>query len=1086
MHNIEGFKGSGGARTPTESPDNLRSIATFRIVDLTGEGENGGLVNGLQSVYLDGTPLANADGTLNFSNVTVVQRTGTQDQDYIPGFAAVENEISQGVELKSTSPWTQTITNTQLSAVRLTVSVLALSKIDTSTGDISGYSIAYKVEVQTDGGAYQLAYNGAITGKTTTKYQRSTRIDLPPAQNGWTIRVTRTTANANSSSIADTMLIDSYTEVIDGKFSYPNSALIAITGDASQFSSIPSRAYDMWGRIIQVPNNYDPLRRTYSGVWDGTFKPAWSDNPAWVYYDLATHPRFGLGHLISASQVNKWALYQIAQYCDQLVPDGKGGQEPRFTCNIFLQTQEDAYKLLSDMASAFRGISYWMGGSITASADMPGDPVYIYTAANVIDGKFTYSASARKTRYTTALVTWNDPNNAYKQAQEYVQDDAGLARYGIQPVALTAFGCTSQGQAQRAGKWTLLTSLLETDTVTFDIGMDGMIAAPGQIIRIADPFRAGLRQGGRISRATRTVVTLDRPAGKVVAGDSLTVVLPSGVSETQTVQAVSGRDITVKAFSVAPQAESVWTVESATLAAQTFKVLSVKYNNTDSQISFTITALQHNASKFAAIDNGTQIQIPPISQLPASVQPAPANVTVAGNVVFTQGIATNVLTIAWNAADGAVQYQVDWRKDSGEWVSAGRVTGQSVDVQGIYTGQYIARVYAINVSGITSLPALSALTSVLGKTGAPPSLTSLTAKSLVFGIALSWGFPPGADDTQRTEIWYSASPQLLTATKLGDFAYPQNSYQMLGLAAGVSLFFWGRLIDKTGNVGPYYPTGNGVNGQSSSNADDILSYLGGQIGQSQLAQDVLVPIQALTPPMVGDAQLYAGDATHYAGVWSQLYAQQSGDTALAQRVDTVGASIDGFGTLVQTETQARIDGDKVLASQITTVQATAGSAQAIAQATQQATADLSGKVSASYQIKVQIDPGTGKYYAAGMAIGVDNSSGVAQSQILFQADRFALIGTANGNVTSPFVIQNGQTFISQAFIGTGWITNAMIGGVIQSSVNDPTGNPLWSIDKGGAMTMRGGSGGSFRTERDGNGARLFDGNGTLRMRWGAW
>ncbi|GGA05493.1 host specificity protein J [Dyella caseinilytica] len=1085
MLNLQGFKGSSGQHTPVESPDNLRSIATFRIVDLIGEGEIGGLVNGLQSVYLAGTPLANPDGSLNFSNVSVTQRTGTQDQDYIPGFASVENAISLGIELKSETPWVQAINNLQLSAVSVTISTPALSKIDTSTGDVSGYSVAFRIEVQSDGGAYQLAYNGAITGKTTTKYQRSIRVDLPPARLGWSIRVTRTTANANSSSIADTTTIDSYTEIVDGKFAYPNSALIGITGDASQFSSIPPRAYDMWGRIVLVPSNYDPQRRTYSGVWDGTFKPAWTNNPAWAYYDLVTNPRFGLGHLITQAQVNKWTLYQIAQYCDQLVPDGKGGQEPRFTLNVFLQTANDAYKLLSDLASVFRGISYWMGGSITASADMPGDPTYVYTAANVINGKFTYSASSRKTRYTTALVTWNDPANAYQQAQEYVQDDAGLARYGIQPTQVSAFGCTSQGQAQRAGKWILLTSQLETDTVTFDVGLDGMIASPGQIIRIADPFRAGLRQGGRISRATINVITLDRPPGKVAQGDTLTCVMPSGVSETQTVVSVSGRDITVTPFSVAPNAESVWTVESASLSAQTFKVIGVKYNNTDTEISFTITALQHNASKFAAIDNGTQIQIPPISQLPASVQPAPSNVHLSSNVVTMQGIATNVMTIAWDAAPGAVQYQVDWRKDSGEWVSAGRVSGQSVDVQGIYTGSYIARVYAINVSGVTSLPALSPLTDVLGKTGAPPLLTSLTAKPLVFGIALAWGFPPGADDTQRTEIWYSASPQLSTAQKLGDFAYPQASYQMLGLAAGVSFFFWGRMVDRTGNIGPFYPTGNGVNGQSSSDAGDILTYLAGQIGQTQLAQDVLAPIQALTPPMAGDAELYAGDDTHYAGVWSQMYAQQEGDAALAGQIDTVAVKIDGFDGLVQTEAQARIDGDTALSTQITTVQATAGDAQALAQTTSTAVASLNGKVSASYQIKVQI-ASNGQYYAAGMAIGVDNSSGVAQSQILFQADRFALINVNNNAVTSPFVIQNGQTFISQAYIQDGTITNAKIGGVIQSTAVDPTGNPVWSIDKNGSMTMRGGAGGAYRTERDGNGARLYDGNGTLRMRWGAW
>lgn len=407
---LQGAKGGGKQRTPVESPDSLRSIAYFRILDLVSEGEIGGLVNGLQSIYLDETPLANPDGSLNFQNVHVETRTGTQDQEEVPGYPAVENEINVGVELKQSTPWIRSLSNTSLSAVRITIGVPGLSNANTSNGDINGYSVQYKIEVQTDAGAWQLAYNGAITGKTTSKYQRSHRIDLPAAQNGWNVRVTRITANANSSAIADITTIDSYTEVIDAKLRYPNSALLGISGDAAQFSNIPSRAYDLWGRVIQVPNNYDPLARSYSGVWDGSFKPAWTDNPAWIYYDLATHPRYGLGHLVTAAQVNKWELYRIAQYCDQPVSDGKGGAEPRFTCNVFLQSASDAYKLLSDLASVFRGISFWTGGAITASADMPADPVYAYTAANVIGGQFTYAASTRKTRYTTALVTWNDPD----------------------------------------------------------------------------------------------------------------------------------------------------------------------------------------------------------------------------------------------------------------------------------------------------------------------------------------------------------------------------------------------------------------------------------------------------------------------------------------------------------------------------------------------------------------------------------------------------------------------------------------------------------------------------------------------------
>ncbi|MGO4701711.1 host specificity protein J [Dyella sp. 2RAB6] len=1052
---IQGAKGGGSQRTPVESPDSLRSIAYFRILDLVSEGEIGGLVNGLQSIYLDETPLANPDGSLNFQNVHVETRTGTQDQEEVPGYPAVENEINVGVELKQSTPWIRALSNTSLSAVRVTIGVPGLSKANTSNGDINGYSVQYKIEVQTDSGTWQLAYNGAITGKTTSKYQRSHRIDLPAAQNGWNVRVTRITANANSSSIADTTTIDSYTEVIDAKLRYPNSALLGISGDAAQFSNIPSRAYDLWGRILQVPSNYDPLTRTYTGIWDGSFKPAWTDNPAWIYYDLSTHPRYGLGHLITAAQVNKWELYRIAQYCDQSVSDGKGGNEPRFTCNVFLQTASDAYKLLSDLASVFRGISFWTGGAITASADMPADPVYAYNGANVIGGLFTYAASTRKTRYTTALVTWNDPSDFYRAKVEYVEDRLGLARYGIQQATLTAFGCTSQAQAQRAGQWVLLTSRLETDTVTFKVGLDGTIAAPGQIVRITDPARAGKRQGGRIHLATRTVVTVDKAPEQAAVGDRLTVMLSTGVSETQAITAINGTQLTVAApgFSVQPETEAAWVVESDTLAAQTYRVLSVTEDKSSSDISYTITALQHVPGKFAAIDNGAIIQIPPISSLPASTQTPPANVQLNGHVVIMQGIATNVVTIAWDAASGATSYQVEWRRNDGEWVSAGRTPGLSIDIEGIYTGTYIARVRAVSPGGVVSLPALSAATEVLGKTGAPPVVATLKATSKVWGIHLDWSFPAGTDDTQRTEVWRSKTPNLQDAAKMADLAYPQNSLEIDGLAAGVSFYFWVRLVDRTGNVGAFYPNGAGLPGQSSSNQADYEPVIAGLIEQTELGQQILEGVDLATSDMAGDAGEWAGDSAHFAGTWTLLDAVQDGDRSMAKRVDLVQATVDNTSAAVQQTSQAVVD--------------------------------LNGKVSATWTVKCQVSS-DGRIYGAGMGLGVEQQpDGSYQSQALFQADRFAVINTANNNVTAPFVIQNGQTYIRQALIGDGWINNAMIGDYIQSSDYVPSQRG-WKISKSGNSFELNGSGGGGRLLITNTLVQVFDGNGVMRVRLGIW
>ncbi|MDR3427905.1 host specificity protein J [Silvimonas sp.] len=1117
MKEIVGYKGdSSSTRTPVESPDSLHSTAYAKILDLVSEGEIKGLANGLQSVFFDETPLANADGSLNFARVTVDTRTGTQDQTYIAGLPDVENEVGIGVELKASVPWTRAVTNLQLSAVRIRLSVPQLQQSNTSNGDITGFRIEYQMEVSTDGGAYQVALATAFDGKTTSEYQRSHRIDLPAAQQGWVVRVVRTTPNQNSATVADTTKVESITEVIDAKLRYPMSALVFTQFDAAQFTNIPARAFDLYGRILRVPSNYDAGTRNYSGVWDGTFKLAWTDNPAWVFYDLALNDRYGLGHLLNMAQVDKWGLYQIAQYCDQMVPDGKGGQEPRFTCNVYIQDRQDALKVLQDLASVFRGVSYWAGGGIRSVADMPSDPVYTYTAANVIDGKFTYAGSSRKTRYTVALVSWNDPTDFYRQKVEYVENQEGIARYGIQQTEISAFGCVSQGQAQRVGQWALLTSQLETGTVSFSVGLDGVLAAPGQIVRIADNHRAGRRIGGRVRMASGRSVTLDR-APVVATGDSLTVVLPSGISETRTVSLVSDNIITVSTnWSEAIQPESVWLVESSTLTAPTYRVTSVTQKE---GLTFEVTAVQHEPGKFANIDTGTRIDTRPITVIPPSVQPPPANVRFSTNSVIDQGLARTAMTIAWDAADKAIAYLVDWRRDNGDWVSVPRTGALNVVVDGIYAGAYVARVRAVNALGVISAPAYSVETALTGKTTPPPVVTFLQPQALPMGIELAWGFPEGALDVERTELWYSRTASRDDAIKLADLAYPQSKYTMMGLAAGVSFFFWARLVDRSGNIGDWYPDGNGVNGQSSSDASEILDYLAGQIGETQLAQDLLKPIQdaaalagpindrmdaladqmgdvqqdvtrvdgivaRFSPPMAGDAGLFAGATTVMAGVWSEQYARASADLANAQRIDTVAASIGDYSAAIQSETQARISADGVLASRIDTTLASLGDTSATVQQTSQALASTNGKLQAMWSVKTQVTA-DGHTYMAGIGVGVDNASGVIESQVLIAADRFAIINPNGTGLVSPFAITGGQVFMNQAFIADGTITNAKIGNVIQSTATGAGGAPRWSLDKTGTLTMTGPNNGGWLTISDSI-LQVFDANGTLRVRLGIW
>lgn len=704
-----GGKSGGGQHTHYEASDSLHSTSFARVLDLVSEGEIAGLANGIQSVYLDGTPIQNGDNSMNFKNVTVDFRTGTQNQDYIAGFPDVESETSVGVELKYGTPWVHSITNTELSAIRITLGVAQMYKADTGNGDIGGTNVDYQIELATDGGAYSVVLANSFNGKTMSAYQRSARIDLPTATTGWSIRVARLTVDSTVVSVVDKTTVVSYTEVIDAKLRYPMSAIVGVQVDAKQFTNIPVRAYDMYGRIVQVPSNYDPVAKTYTGVWDGTFKPSWTNNPAWIFRDLILNDRYGLGDRITAAQVDKWALYKIAQYCDVMVPDGKGGTEPRFTCNVYLQSQKAAYAVLQDLASIFRGISYWGGGTIMASADMPSDPVYVYTAANVIGGKFHRVGSSKKTRYTVALVSWNDPADLYKAKVEPVQDAEGIKRYGIQQVQITAFGCTSQGQAQRVGRWALATSRLETETISFDVGLDGAIALPGQIVRIADPSRMGRRNGGRIKTASGRVVTLDK-APVVNVGDNLTVILPSGISQTLPVFSVSGDSVTVNAdWTTVPLAQSVWSVDSTDLTAPTYKILSIAEKD---GLTYTITATQHEPGKFDLIENGVAIVPRPETVLDVTTQAAPVAVTVGAYTVSLQDVQKLALSISCDAVPGAVAYEGAFKRGDGNWIPIPRQPSPTLEVVDVLPDIYTAKMAAVNSIGITSLETLSAPTNI--------------------------------------------------------------------------------------------------------------------------------------------------------------------------------------------------------------------------------------------------------------------------------------------------------------------------------------------------------------------------------------
>ncbi|QXW37496.1 DUF1983 domain-containing protein [Klebsiella grimontii] len=865
---IKGRKGgSSSQRTPTEQPDDLQSVAKAKILIALGEGEFAGELTG-KDIYLDGTPLLNADGSENFSGVAWEFRPGTQAQKYIQGIPGTENEISVGTEISSETAWSHTFTNTQLSAVRVRLKWPSLMKQE-DDGDVVGNTVKYAIDLQTDGGAWQTVLETAVTGKTTSGYERSHRIDLPQAGSTWTLRLRKVSPDANSVKIGDVMTLQSYTEVIDAKLRYPHTALLYIEFDSSQFNgSIPQISCEPRGRVIRVPDNYNPESREYTGTWTGGFKWAWTDNPAWIYYDIVVSDRFGLGNRLTSANISKWTLYQIAQYCDQMVPDGKGGDgvEPRYLCNVYVQERNDAYTVLRDFAAIFRGMTCWSGEQIVVQADMPRDVDFNYTRANII-GKPRYSSSTSKARYTNALVSWSDPSNAYADAMEPAFVPELVSRYSFNQLEVTAIGCTRQSEAHRKGLWGILTNNKDR-MVEIDVGLDGKIPQPGYIIGLADELLAGRVNGGRISAVNGRVITLDRDVD-AKAGDRLQLNLPSGISQARSIQSVNGRrQITVTtAYSETPETECVWVIESDDLYTQQYRVIGVKDNN---NATYTITGVAHDPDKFPRIDTGAIIDQRPISVIPPGNQAPPDGILLTSFSVVKQGISVETLQANWNVAQNAVAYEAQWRRNDGNWINVPRSSTTSFEVSGIYAGRYLVRVRAINAAEISSGWAYSEEKTLTGKVGEPLPPLSLTTVSLTAGIEILWEFPAGAEDTQRTELQYSTDAKGNGAKPLTDLAYPGKKYQQMGLQIATHFWYRARIVDRLGNVSPW--TG-WVEGMSSDNVDDYYQQLDDALKGSDTYDELNKGIQDNSA---------AADAAQQAADAAQVTADQAAKDVAAQ------------------------------------------------------------------------------------------------------------------------------------------------------------------------------------------------------------
>ena len=829
-------KGGGKQRQPIIAPDSAQSKTFISIMYGLGEGEIAGLANGYKSVYLDDTPLQNDDGEFNFAGVKVDFRAGTNDQEYIDGFADVASETNVGVELKHGTPWVKSFNNLDLDALRVRIKWGALRQQNPDNGDVGGVKIDYAIDVKTDNGGWVEALNTSINAKTSNAYERSHRIDLPKAQTGWAVRVRRITPNSTSELVSDTMYISAITEVIDLKLRYPNTALLGLRYDAEQFSNVAKMAARCRGLIIKVPTNYNPITRTYDGLWDGQFKMAYTNNPAWVYYDLCTAERYGLGSRLTQSMIDKWSLYRLAQYCDHMVDDGMGGQEPRFTVNVYIQSADGAFELLSRLAGVFRAISYWDGTSIVLDADIPQDSIYSFSRANVIDGIFEYTGTRARDRHTVAKVAWDNPANHFKTEYEYVRDEKAIAKFGVRVADIQAWGCTSKGQAQRAGLWALKSEQLETRMVTFKVGLDGYIPAPAKVIEISDELFAGRATGGRVLaiNKTKTVITLDR-AITAKAGDTLVINGDDGTSQRRQISGVNGDNVTVtKPFSDISE-QNVWVLDSQDLATMKFRVLSV---TADDNHEFTITAVQYNPVKYDAIDTGAVASERPISVINPTVQAPTKSVNLSSYHTVNQGVTVTTLVIGWEQVTGAVKYAVEWRKDNGNWQSLPPTGTNSIEITGVYAGQYEARVTAISAFGQASLATHSNLTQIQGKQGKPPRPINLSVQGVLFGMNLGWNFARGSDDTNYTEIEVSPDDRSNIAT-LGTFAYPTNKHEITGLQGNLTQFYRARIVDKLGNTSDWTDWATGT---TSADADKVLDILSGQISQSHLDQSLRTPI----------------------------------------------------------------------------------------------------------------------------------------------------------------------------------------------------------------------------------------------------
>lgn len=1004
-----GGKKQGSARTPHEAPDSLRSSQRLRAIGLISLGPIKGPANKWKSTYFDNTPIQNANGvddndesSFNFKNTEIAYTLGTQDQMPLQGFEMSEREVSVGAEIKNVTPVTRTVIDPDVTRLRITCGVSALFS-QNENGDTEGTSVSLEILIN---GQSRAVKN--ISGKSSSRFYRSYIIDnLPPKP--FTITVKRLTDDSKSQRLQNGTHWVSYTEIIDTKLSYPNMALIGIKTDSRYNPNFPNVNLLLYGRLVKVPSTYNPETRTYApGIWRGDWKEEWTDNPAWIFYDLVTNSLAGLGKRIGEYGLDKFQLYQIAKYCDELVDDGYGGKEPRMVSNLWITEQRDAYNVLSDMASVFRSIAVWNGTQFSAIQDRTSDPVCLYTQSNVLDGKFSRQFAAGKTIFTAVEVEYADERNFYQKAVEYVADDLMIARYGYNVKKITAYGCTSRGQAHRYGKWVLETSRLEQCTITFAVGRQGLLHLPGDIIEIADNDFAGKTLGGRVVAINGKTVTLDQPVEITgnsylsYLNDEMQLVKIKIINADNTNKSV----VTLETNPVGLNVMDDWVLKTPQVSTQLYRALGITENDDG---SYTITALQHEPQKEAIVD-GSASFVPVVTTMHNGL----TKVTNADVVYSADGIR---LTWSVPTTDTLLTYEVRLYRNGKVFKTYLNLKNPEISFEGLPDGSYTAEIRAKNQSGQLSDPVTRSFEINL-------NIPRFVTKSLLFAIELDWDLPKTFTPGFSTEIWRSNTNDISTAVKVATLPYPQSNYVINGVPLSTGYYFYLRGVDKQGNKGEFTEA---VFGEADHNPDNLLNALEGKITKSQLGQELINSIKADINNAVGEEAKTRQTAV--AGALAQIAAQaqssgtaiknlEKADQAQAETIKTVTAKAESALSGITAVREAQAQSDKANAQQINALTAKVGNAESTVSQASSVVAELNGKVSSMHTIKTQAIAG-GRTAVAGIALGANHE----ESSVIVMADKFGIVANANdGNVKPVFSVADGQVGIRGDLVVAGSVT----------------------------------------------------------------